>query len=118
MGEPNTTTPGTLTTDTLIPIPPYLSHLKRHLSVTNGPRRQKIKEDLANCKQHGRTVEVYYRKLIKIMDTYYRPLHVCKCGNCECDLASLQEKEREDDMVHQFLYGLDEHKFQTVRSQK
>lgn len=57
---------------------------------------QKIKEDLANCKQHRMPVEVYYRKLTKIMDTYYRPLHVCKCGNCECDLASLQEKERED----------------------
>uniref|UniRef100_A0A0D3BWA3 F-box domain-containing protein n=1 Tax=Brassica oleracea var. oleracea TaxID=109376 RepID=A0A0D3BWA3_BRAOL len=81
MGEPNTTTPGTLTTDTLIPIPPYLSHLKRHLSVTNGPRRQKIKEDLANCKQHGRPVEVYYRKLIKIMDTYYRPLHVSQVSD-------------------------------------
>lgn len=116
MGDPNITTPETLTTDAQIPAPPDLSHMKKPVYVPNGARNQQIKADLANCKQQGMSVEVYYGELTKIMDSDYRPLRVCSCGNCECDLGSLQEKDREDDRVHQFLYGLDEHKFQRVRS--
>lgn len=33
-----------------------------------------------------------------------------------CNLGIEQEKDREDDMVQQFLYGLDETKFHTIRS--
>ncbi|CAL9223818.1 unnamed protein product [Arabidopsis halleri] len=46
----------------------------------------------------------------------YRPLRLCKCGKCECDLGTLQEKDREEDKVHQFLFGLDDTHFRTVRS--
>jgi len=48
--------------------------------------------------------------------TAYRPLRVCKCGKCECNLGELHEKDREDDKVHQFLFGLDDNVFRTVRS--
>ena len=44
-----------------------------------------------------------------------RPLRVCKCGQCACDLATLQEQDREADKVHEFLFGLDEN-YRTVRS--
>lgn len=93
-------------------------HLKKRFSVSNGPRNQQIKADLANCNQHGMTVEEYYGKLTKIMDNIsgYIILRVCKCGHCECDLGSLQEKDRQDDQVQQFLYGLNEKKFQKIRS--
>lgn len=55
--------------------------------------------------------------MTKIWDnvSQYRPLRVCTCGKCECDLDTLQEKDRDEDQVQQFLYGLDEHLFQTVR---
>ncbi|CAN7024392.1 unnamed protein product [Brassica rapa subsp. trilocularis] len=93
-------------------------HLKRRFSVMNGPRIQQIKSELAGCKQKGMAVEAYFGKLNRIWDSMasYLPLHVCKCGNCTCDLGSLQEKDREEDKVHQFLYGLDDTYFRTVRS--
>lgn len=93
--------------------------IRKRFSVSNGPKNQKMKSDLATCKQHeGMTVEGYYGKLNKIWDNInnYRPLHICKCGRCVCNLAAEQEKDREDDMVQQFLYGLDENKFHTIRS--
>lgn len=91
---------------------------EKRFSVSSGPKNQKIKTDLACCKQNGMTVEAYYGKLSKIRDNInnYRPLGVCKCGRCICDLGTQQEKDREDDMVQQFLYGLDENRFHTVRS--
>lgn len=46
----------------------------------------------------------------------YRPLRLCKCGKCECDLGTIQEKDREEDKVHQYLFGLDDTLFHTVRS--
>lgn len=79
----------------------------------SGPRIQQIKAELACCKQRGLAIEVYFGKLNGIWDSMasYRPLHVCKCGNCTCDLRTLQENDREEDKVHQFLYGLDDDYF-------
>lgn len=91
-------------------------HIKKRFVVTNGPRNQQTKQDLANYKQHGTSVNEYFGCLTRIWDTVasYRPLHVCKCRKSECDLGTLQEKDREEDQVHQFLYGLDERLFQTM----
>lgn len=91
-------------------------HLKRRFSVLNGPRNQQIKAELACCKQRGLAIESYFGKLNRIWDSMaiYRPLRVCKCGKCTCDLGTLQEKDREEDKVDQFLYGLDNAYFRTV----
>lgn len=91
-------------------------HLKRRFSVLNGPRIQQIKAELACCKQRGLAIESYFGKLNRIWDSMaiYRPLRVCKCGKCTCDLGTLQEKDREEDKVDQFLYGLDNAYFRTV----
>ncbi|CAL9221360.1 unnamed protein product [Arabidopsis halleri] len=93
-------------------------HLKKRFSVMNGPKLQQIKAELACCKQRGLAIESYYGKLTKIWDSMasFRPLRTCKCGKCECDLGSIQEKDREEDKVHQFLFGLDDTLFRTVRS--
>lgn len=45
----------------------------------------------------------------------YRPVRVCKCGKCDCDLGTLQEQDREEEKVHDFLCGLDDN-FCLVRS--
>ncbi|XP_010418794.1 PREDICTED: uncharacterized protein LOC104704393 [Camelina sativa] len=92
-------------------------HLKKCFSVTNGPRIQQLKVELACCKQRGLAIEAYYGKLNRIWDSMatHRPLRVCQCGKCECDLISLQEIDREEDKVHDFLSGLDD-SFNTVRS--
>ncbi|XP_010412990.1 PREDICTED: uncharacterized protein LOC104699374 [Camelina sativa] len=93
-------------------------HLQKRFSVMNGPRLQQIKVELASCKQRGLSIETYYGKLTKIWDSMAisRPLRVCKCGKCDCDLATLQERDREEDKVQQFLFGLDDTLFRTVRS--
>lgn len=93
-------------------------HLKKRFSVTNRPRIQQIKAELANCKQRGLTIEIYYGKLTRIWDSMnnYIPLRLCKCGKCYCDLGIVQEQDRKEDKVHQFLFGLDDNVFQTVRS--
>ncbi|XP_019096815.1 PREDICTED: uncharacterized protein LOC109131005 [Camelina sativa] len=89
-------------------------HLNKRFSVTNGPRIQQIKADIACCKQRGLPIETYFGKLTRIWDSMasYRPLRLCKCGKCECDLGTL----REEDKVHQFLFGLDDTLYRTVRS--
>ncbi|XP_010451347.1 PREDICTED: uncharacterized protein LOC104733465 [Camelina sativa] len=92
-------------------------HLKKRFSVTNGFCIQQLKAELASGKQRGLTIESYYGKLNRIWDsmTNHRPLCVCKCGKCECNLTTLQELDREEDKVHNFLSGIDE-PFNTVRS--
>uniref|UniRef100_A0A1J3CZ11 Retrotransposon Copia-like N-terminal domain-containing protein n=1 Tax=Noccaea caerulescens TaxID=107243 RepID=A0A1J3CZ11_NOCCA len=92
-------------------------HLKKRFSVTNGPRIQQLKAELACCKQRGLAIEAYYGKLNRIWDNMaqYRPLRTCKCGKCECQLGFLQEQDREEEKVHEFLSGLDE-SYRTVRS--
>ncbi|XP_010424226.1 PREDICTED: uncharacterized protein LOC104709284 [Camelina sativa] len=91
---------------------------EEEILVTNGPRVQQIKADLVGCKQRGLTIEAYFGKLTRIWDSMasYRPLRLCKCGRCECDLGMLQERDREEDKVHQFLFGLDDTLYLTVRS--
>ncbi|KAL9818192.1 putative retrotransposon gag domain, retrotransposon Copia-like protein [Arabidopsis thaliana] len=71
--------------------------LKKRFSVTNGPRIQQLKSELACCKQRGLAIEAYFGKLNRIWDNmaHYRPLRVCKCGKCDCDLGTLQEQDRE-----------------------
>ncbi|KAF8046231.1 hypothetical protein N665_3932s0002 [Sinapis alba] len=83
----------------------------------NGPRIQQIKAELACCKQRGLAIESYFGKLNRIWDSLamYRPLRTCKCGQCTCDLGTAQEADREEDKVHQFLFGLDD-QFRAVRS--
>lgn len=93
-------------------------HLKKRFSVMNGPKLQQLKSELACCKQRGLTIETYYGKLTKIWDSMasFRPVRTCKCGGCVCDLGALEEKDREEDKVHEFLFGLDDALFRTVRS--
>ncbi|KAL9292881.1 putative retrotransposon gag domain-containing protein [Arabidopsis thaliana] len=91
-------------------------HLKKRFSVMNGLKLQQLKSELACCKQRGLTIETYYGKLTKIWDSMasFRPVRICKCGGCVCDLGALQEKDREEDKVHEFLSGLDDASFRTI----
>lgn len=92
-------------------------HLKKRFSVTNGPRIQQLKAELACCKQRGLTIEANYGKLNRIWENManYKHVCVCKCGQCECDLGALQEQDREEENVHAFLCGLEDN-YRTVRS--
>ncbi|CAO2841274.1 unnamed protein product [Amaranthus hypochondriacus] len=45
-----------------------------------------------------------------------KPLHSCTCGKCTCNIVTKYAKDREDEIFHQFLIGLDDEKYGTVRS--
>lgn len=82
-------------------------HLKKHFSVMNESRLQQLKSELACCKQRGLAIEAYYGKLNRDNLATHRPLRTCQCGKCVCELGVAQEADREEDKVHQFLFGLD-----------
>lgn len=41
-------------------------HIRKRFRVTNGPRIQQLRKELANCQQSGLSIETYYGKLTKI----------------------------------------------------
>jgi hypothetical protein len=92
--------------------------IKERLSVVNGPRIQQLKSDLAQCKQGGMTMVNYYGKLKVLWDELanYQQIPICNCGGCKCDVKAKLEKQREEEKVHQFLMGLDDVLYGTVRS--
>ena len=92
--------------------------IRECFSVANGPRVQQLKAELAECKQRGLSIVAYYGKLKKLWEDLanYEQMPTCKCGLCKCKLESAWEKKREEEKVHEFLMGLDEILYGTVRS--
>ena len=41
---------------------------------------------------------------------------VCRCGGCKCDIDVELDKKLEEERLHQFLMGLDDSIYRTVRS--
>ncbi|XP_010518640.1 PREDICTED: uncharacterized protein LOC104793917 [Camelina sativa] len=93
-------------------------HIRKRFRVTNGPRVQQLRKELANCQQAGMSIEAYYGKLTKIWDCLgcYRPPLSCTCGLCTCNFGAEEEKTREEDKVHDFVMGLDEEVYGMVKS--
>ncbi|QHO01748.1 uncharacterized protein DS421_13g417820 [Arachis hypogaea] len=60
----------------------------------------------------------YYGKLKVLWDELAQceQISKCKCGGCKCGNGSQLEKRREEERVHQFLMGLDDASYGTVRS--
>ena len=87
--------------------------LRVRFSVGNGVRKQVLKDEIASCKQDGQSVLEYYGRLTKLWEELqnYKTSRPCTCAAAP-DLA----KEREEDQVHQFLFGLDLPRFSNIRS--
>ena len=83
-----------------------------------GPRIQQLRAELAECKQRGLTIVAYFGKLKKLWEELanFEQMPMCKCGLCTCNLGAALEKKREEEKAHQFLMGLDEIVYGTVRS--
>ncbi|XP_070040609.1 uncharacterized protein [Nicotiana tomentosiformis] len=92
--------------------------IKHRLSVGNGARVQQLKSELANCTQGGQNIVAYYGRLKMIWDelTNYDLIPIYRCGRCKCNLTSEMETKREEEKVHQFLMGLDDEGYGTMRS--
>ncbi|XP_078171460.1 uncharacterized protein LOC144565545 [Carex rostrata] len=92
--------------------------LREHFSVGNAPRIYQLKADIAAAKQQGQSIVAYYTRLKSMWDelSSYSRVPVCKCGGCKCNVTTELFKQREDEKVHQFLMGLDDSVFGTVRT--
>lgn len=92
--------------------------IKERFSMANGPRIQQLKVELVNCKQFGLSIVAYYGKLRKLWEELadYEQILICTYGLCKCKLESAYKKKLEEEKVHQFLMGLDETLYGTVRS--
>jgi len=62
-------------------------------------------------------IAAYYGKLKVLWDELanYDQIPKCTCGGCKCSIGSQLEKWREEEKVHQFLMGLDDASYATVR---
>jgi hypothetical protein len=92
--------------------------IHQRFSITNGPRILQLRSDLARCNQNGQSIAAYYGHLKKIWDelSTYITNRTCTCGKCTCKWAADLSKERQDEQVHQFLMGLDDEMYGTLRS--
>nr|GMD60533.1 retrovirus-related Pol polyprotein from transposon TNT 1-94 [Ipomoea batatas] len=92
--------------------------IKKRFSVANGPRIQQIKTELSECKQRGMSIVAYYGKSKALWDDLanYDQIPTCLCAGCKCDISTKLERRREEEKVHQFLMGLDEASYGTVRT--
>ncbi|KAL1192575.1 hypothetical protein V5N11_020678 [Cardamine amara subsp. amara] len=83
-------------------------HIRVRYSIKSGQRVQRLKTELATCRQKGLAVEAYYGKLMKLWSS----LNDYQQAKTMEDVL----KEREEDKLHQFLMGLDETVFGSVKS--
>ncbi|KAL2927193.1 Retrovirus-related Pol polyprotein from transposon RE1 [Bienertia sinuspersici] len=94
-------------------------YLDKRFCIANGPRIQQLRAQIADCRQtKSMSVEDFYNKLIGLYDELYRlkPLHACSCGQCSCDVVGRFAADRREEIFHQFLLGIDDDYYGSVRS--
>ncbi|XP_071905960.1 uncharacterized protein [Coffea arabica] len=92
--------------------------IQERFSVANGSQVQQIKGEITEWKQRGLPIVTYYRKLEQLWEELanYEQMPTCQCGRCVCNLSVQLDKKREGEKLHQFLLGLDDMAYGTVRS--
>ncbi|XP_020265950.1 uncharacterized protein LOC109841405 [Asparagus officinalis] len=88
--------------------------LRDRFSIVNAPRIHELKGQIASTRQNGMSVMAYYTQLKSMWDELY---NYSKVPNCTCGAAHDFLREHEEEKLHQFLMGLDDAIFGTVRSQ-
>ncbi|KAG7599411.1 Reverse transcriptase RNA-dependent DNA polymerase [Arabidopsis suecica] len=84
------------------------THIQKRYGVKNGQRVQRLKTELATCRQRGTSLDEYYGKLSSL----WKSLSDYQQAKTMEDVR----KEREEDKLHQLLMGLDESIYGTVKS--
>lgn len=87
--------------------------------IPNGARLQQLRAAIIDCKQEkGMSVEDYHAKLLGLYDDLLqlKPLRVCECGLCTCDVGSKVDADRAEETFHQYLIGGDDDLYGSVRT--
>ncbi|XP_056682860.1 uncharacterized protein [Spinacia oleracea] len=94
-------------------------YLAKKYGIANGPRLQQLRGEIVACKQvKGMTIEEYYTTLTGLYDdlVQFKPLRSCECGNCSCNMVGKLQEDRDEEILHQFLIGVDDDLYATVRT--
>jgi len=89
-------------------------NVKKRYAVANIPKIHRLKAEIASYKQNNEEVVEFFSRLIGLwneLDNYIKT-PPCKCGSTEKIIKTMEE-----DKIHQFLMGLDDKQYSTVRSQ-
>ncbi|XP_056695775.1 uncharacterized protein [Spinacia oleracea] len=64
------------------------------------------------------SVDDYYTKLMGLYEelAHFKPLRSCSCGQCSCDIIGKLASDRDEEKFHQFLIGIDDELYGTVRT--
>ncbi|CAA0822571.1 Unknown protein, partial [Striga hermonthica] len=92
--------------------------LKERFSQGNVPRIHQLKAEINLLRQDGQSVTEYFTKLKGLWDELadYTDTVTCTCVGCTCDVAKRLAAEREIEMLHQFLMGLNTESYGAIRS--
>ncbi|XP_074289880.1 uncharacterized protein LOC141615411 [Silene latifolia] len=78
-------------------------------SVGNGRKLHRTKGLIMACKQDdNEMITEYYGRLKKLWDELdkFDRQPICRCGGCKCDLNKQLDKKRDEDKLHDFLFGI------------
>jgi hypothetical protein len=84
--------------------------LRDPFSQQNGPRIYQIHKAISAMSQEDQSVSSYFTTLKGLWDELliYRPLPICLCGKCSCDVLKTLTNYHHQEYVLQFLMGLNE----------
>ena len=93
--------------------------LRKRYGMANTPKLHQLKANLANCKQGGMSVSDFYSKLVHLWTEFNNlvKVPVCTCKGCDYGAAKKIMAMHEEDKTHQFLMGLDDEVYSSIRSQ-
>ncbi|XP_051143404.1 uncharacterized protein LOC127259834 [Andrographis paniculata] len=92
--------------------------IQQRFLVRNGARIHQLKTEVANCKEGSDSIMSFYGRIKKLWDDLndYDQMPLCTCNECNCDINAKLTKRSEEEKVHQFLMGLDDTHYNTIRS--
>ncbi|KAL4597753.1 hypothetical protein ACB092_11G011500 [Castanea dentata] len=94
------------------------NNLRERLSQGNGPRVFQLLKDIAGITQRQSSITSYFTQLNVLWDQLqkFQPFPMCSCGFCTCNLGQKLNDFQHQDLVMQFLLGLND-SYAQVRAQ-
>ena len=93
--------------------------LKKQYAMANTLKIHQLKANIANCKQGDLDAGDFYSKLVNLWNELSNLVKepICTCKKCDCGAASKIMAIYEEDKAHQFMMGLNDDLYSTIRSQ-